>query len=293
MARMDGKVALVTGATNGIGKVTALELAKLGAAVVLAGRNRDKSQATVDEIKERSGNPNVEALVADLSVMSEVRRLADEFKAKHDRLHVLVNNAGGVFPQRRMTDDGYEMTFALNHLNYFLLTNLLLDVLKASAPARIVNVSSDAHRAGRMRFDDLNAEKKYGIGGWTAYSQSKLANVLFTYELARRLDGSGVTANVLHPGFVATGFGRSSAGLMNRVMGLLHRFALTPEEGARTTVYLASSPEVEGISGKYFEKSKAVPSSRASYDEESQRRLWAISEQMTGLADTTPAAVGA
>ncbi|MBI5668794.1 MAG: SDR family oxidoreductase [Chloroflexi bacterium] len=287
---MDGKVALVTGATNGIGKVTALELAKLGATVVLSGRSGDRAQATVAEIQQRSGNPNVAALVADLSVMSEVRRLADEFKAKHDRLHVLVNNAGGVFPQRRETDDGYEMTFALNHLSYFLLTNLLLDVLTASAPARIVNVSSDAHRGGRMQFDDLNFKQTpYGIGGWKAYSQSKLANVLFTYELARRLAGSGVTANVLHPGFVATGFGRTGPGLMSRVMGLLHRFALTPEEGARTTVYLASSAEVEGVTGQYFDKSKAVPSSKTSYDEEAQRRLWAISEQMTGLAQSTTA----
>lgn len=287
---MDGKVALVTGATNGIGKVTALELAKTGATVVLTGRSREKTQATVDEIKTRSGSARVEALVADLSIMSEVRRLADLFKAGHDRLHILVNNAGAVFPQRRETDDGYEMTFALNHLSYFLLTNLLLDLLTASAPARIINVSSDAHRGGKMQFDDLHFKtNRYGISGMAAYSQSKLANVLFTYELARRLEGTGVTANAVHPGFVATGFGRSSSGLMNRMMGLLHRFALTPEEGARGSVYLASSAEVEGVSGKYYDKGKMVRSSKASYDEETQRRLWAVSEQMTGRADTTAA----
>lgn len=286
MAQMDGKVVLVTGATNGIGKVTALELAKMGAAVVVAGRNSARTQAVVGEIRAASGNPNVEGLVADLSVMAQVRQLADEFKAQHDRLDVLVNNAGAVFSQRGETDDGYEMTFALNHLNYFLLTNLLLDVLKASAPARIINVSSDAHRMTRgLNFDDLNRKKKYPMMGMAAYGDSKLANVLFTYELARRLQGTGVTANAVHPGAVATGFAHNTPGLLDRVMRVMHRFSLTPEEGARTMIYLASSPEVEGINGKYFEKMKAVQSSKASHDEEAARRLWEISEQMTGLTE--------
>ncbi len=288
MTRLDGRVVLVTGATNGIGKVTALELAKLGARVVIVGRDSARTQATANDIRDRSGQAAVDTLVADLSVMNEVRRLADTFKARYDRLDVLVNNAGAVFAQRRETDDGYEMTFALNHLSYFLLTNLLLDVLKASAPARIVNVSSGAHTSAKgINFDDIHSTKAYGMGGFAAYSQSKLANILFTYELARRLAGTGVTANVLHPGFVATGFGRNSAGLMNRIMGVLHRFALTPEEGARTTIYLASSPEVEGVTGQYFDKCRAVRSSRASYDEDAQRRLWALSEQMAGLPAAT------
>lgn len=285
MAQMDGKVVLVTGATNGIGRVTALELAKMGATVALAGRNSARTQATVDEIKTRSGNPNVEGLVADLSVMAQVRQLADEFKAKYNRLDVLVNNVGAVFSQRRETDDGYEMTFALNHLSYFLLTNLLLDLLKASAPSRIVNVSSDAHRMSRgLNFGDLQRKHHYNLMGFGAYSDSKLANVLFTYELARRLHGTGVTANAVHPGSVATGFAHNTPGLLHQVMNIMHRFSLTPEEGARTTIYLASSPEVEGIGGKYFDKSKAVQSSKVSYDEEAARRLWEISERMTGLA---------
>jgi NAD(P)-dependent dehydrogenase (short-subunit alcohol dehydrogenase family) len=225
----------------------------------------------------------VDGLVADLSVMAEVRKLAESFKTKYDRLDVLINNAGAVFARRRTTEDGYEMTFALNHLSYFLLTNLLLDLLKASAPSRIINVSSDAHRAPRtFDFDNLNG-RKYGAGGYMAYGQSKLANILFTYELARRLEGTGVTANVLHPGFVATGFGRNVPGMMSRIMGLLHRFALSPEAGARTTIYLASSPEVEGVSGKYFDKSKAASSSKGSHDREAQRRLWEISEEMTRI----------
>jgi NAD(P)-dependent dehydrogenase (short-subunit alcohol dehydrogenase family) len=292
MAQMDGKVVLVTGATNGIGKVTALELATMGAAVVVVGRNAAKTQAVVEEIKTLSGIPQVEGLVADLSVMNQVRRLADEFKARYNRLDVLVNNAGAVFSQRRETEDGYEMTFALNHLNYFLLTNLLLDLLKASAPSRIINVSSDAHRMPRgLNFDDLQRKNRYSLMGFAAYGDSKLANVLFTYELARRLQGTGVTANAVHPGSVATGFAHNTPGFLNRVMGLVDRFSLTPEQGARTMIYLASSPEVEGVSGKYFDKSKAVPSSKASYDEEAARRLWEISEQITGLANNKAEAV--
>ncbi|HEX2908828.1 MAG TPA: SDR family oxidoreductase [Phototrophicaceae bacterium] len=288
MTRMDGKVVLITGATNGIGKVAALELAKMGATVVLVGRNQAKTQATVDEIKNGSGSSQIESLIADLSVMSEVRRLAEEFKAKYTRLDVLLNNAGAVFADRQETDDGYEMTFALNHLSYFLLTNLLLDLLKASAPARIVNVSSGAHMGGRLNFEDLNRQKGYGLGGYGAYGQSKLANVMFTYELARRLAGTGVTATVLHPGFVATGFGRNVPGLMARLMPLMHRLALTPEEGAQTMIFLASSPNVEGVTGKYFDKCKVVSSSKASYNEADQRQLWAVSEEMTGLKTAAP-----
>jgi len=209
MNELTNKTILITGATNGIGKVAALELAKMGPTVVLVGRSPAKVAETVGEIKEKSRNPLVDGLVADLSSLSEVRRLAAEFRQKYPVLHVLVNNAGGVFASRQVTVDGYELTFALNHLAYFLLTNLLLDRLKSNAPARIVNVSSDLHARGQIDFDDLQNQQHYGPGGLRAYSQSKLANILFTYELARRLAGTGVTANVLHPGVVATGFGEN------------------------------------------------------------------------------------
>jgi NAD(P)-dependent dehydrogenase (short-subunit alcohol dehydrogenase family) len=247
------------------------------------GRNPSKTEATLHEIKLQSGNASVDMLLGDLSSMADVRRIAADFKRKHQRLDVLVNNAGAWFAARQETVDGYEMTFALNHLSYFLLTNLLLDVLKASAPARIVNVSSDAHTTAPLNFDDLQHKKSYEGRGFIAYGQSKLANVLFTYELARRLQGTGVTANVLHPGFVATGFGINNGGLMRLGMKIAHLFAIDEEKGAQTMFHLATSPEVEGISGKYWDKSKAVSSSRASYDETAQRRLWEISEQMTGL----------
>lgn len=286
MGEMDGKVVLITGATNGIGKVAALELAKKGANVVIVGRNPAKTTETAAEIKAGSGNPNVEMIVADLSSMAEVRKVAETFKASHSKLDVLINNAGAVFSSRQETVDGYEMTFAFNHLAYFLLTNLLLDTLKASAPARIVNVSSAAHTNGQLNFDDLQSKNNYGLGGFRAYGLSKLANILFTYELARRIEGSGVTANVLHPGLVGTGFGKNNNRLMTFAMRLIAPFSLTPEQGADTIIYLASSPQVIGVSGKYWEKRKAIASSPASYDQAAQKQLWAASEQMTGLAET-------
>ncbi len=284
MAEMDGKVVLITGATNGIGKVTALELAKKGATVVIVGRSPAKTQATVDEIKQASGNPSVSSLVADLSSMVEVRKLADEFLQQNSRLDVLINNAGAYFSTRQVSVDGYEMTFALNHLSYFLLTNLLLDLLKASAPSRIVNVASDAHNGAKLNFDDLQNTKSYGGMGFSVYGQSKLENILFTYELARRLVGANVTVNAVHPGGVATGFGMNNGGVMKLAMKVFHRFALTPEQGADTIIYLASSPDVVGITGKYWEKRKAINSSAVSYDEADQKRLWEISAQMVGLA---------
>jgi NAD(P)-dependent dehydrogenase (short-subunit alcohol dehydrogenase family) len=282
---MQGKIVLVTGATNGIGKVTALELAKQGARTVIVGRNRTKTEATVKEIQAHSGNPKVEMLLGDLALMADVRRIAAEFKSKYDRLDVLVNNAGAWFTEREETAEGIEMTFALNHLSYFLLTNLLLDVLKANAPARIVNVSSRVHADEPLDFDDLQNTKNYGRNnGLRVYGQSKLANVLFTYELARRLEGTGVTANVLHPGIIGSGFGLNNKGLFTKVAMMLYsRLALSPEEGAKTIIHLAASPEVEGVSGQYWVKCKAVPSSKDSHDVEAQRRLWEVSEQMTGL----------
>jgi len=284
MNEVDGKVVLVTGATSGLGKVVAVELAKKGAAIVIAGRNPAKTRATVKEIDEQSGHAAADGLVADLSSMGEVRRLGNEFETRYSRLDVLINNVGAIFAQRRSTVDGYERTFALNHLSQFLLTNLLLDTLKASAPSRIVNVSSQAHQGGMINFGDLHGERRYGIGGGRAYSQSKLANIMFTYELARRLAGTGVTANAVHPGTVATSFGENNGGLMGFGMKVFHRFALTPEEGADTIMYLASSPEVEGITGRYWTKRRAVQSSPASYDESAQKHLWDVSVRMTGVA---------
>ncbi len=286
---MQGKTVLISGATNGIGKQSALELAKMGAQVVIIGRNKAKTEETLREIQTASGNQDVHMLLADLSSMADVRRVAGDFRKQFKRLDVLLNNAGGVFNTRQETVDGYEMTFALNHLSYFLLTNLLLDMLKANAPSRIVNVSSEAQSGGALDFDDLQLKTSYGMGGFKAYAQSKLMNVMFTYELARRLAGTNVTANVLHPGFVNSGFGKNNQGLMQIVMSIATLFAINVENGAKTSVYLASSPEVAGVTGKYFDKSKAKKSSCSSYDEAAQKRLWEISEQLTGI--TTPAAV--
>src|SRR5687768_6952035 len=204
---MNGKICLVTGGTNGIGKSTALELARMGATVVIVGRDAQKTSQVVEEIRAASGNKNVDSLLADLSSQQEVRRLANEFKSKYSHLHVLLNNAGGFFMRRQLSVDGIEMTFALNHLAYFLLTNLLLDTMKASSPARIINVSSDAHAGGKIAFDNLEGEREYSA---STYGNSKLANILFTVELSRRLEGTGVTVNALHPGFVSTGFGKNN-----------------------------------------------------------------------------------
>lgn len=279
---MKDKVCLVTGATAGLGRATARQLARQGATVIVVGRDREKSRATVSDIKQQTGNPNVESMLADLSVQEEVRALAGQFKSKYQSLNVLVNNAGAIFLRRQESADGIEMTFALNHLSYFLLTNLLLDTLKASAPARIINVSSRAHvRVSGLNFDDLQNRK--GYAGQQVYGQSKLANVLFTYELARRLEGSRITVNALHPGFVATRFATNNGVLARLARPLLDLFAINVEEGAQTMVYLATSPEVEGMTGKYFYRQQAISSSPASYDEEAARRLWEVTATMTGL----------
>lgn len=279
---LQDKTVLITGATNGIGKVTAQRLAANGAHVVIVSRSAQKCAAVADEIRAQSGNPAVTWIAADLSTLAGIEEAATEFRARHAHLHVLLNNAGGVFTDRIPTADGYEMTFALNHLSYFYLTQLLRDMLIASAPARIINVSSDAHYGGAMNFDDLMGERKYS--SWGAYSQSKLANVLFTYALARQLEGSGVMANTLHPGFVATGFGRNNGGIMGALMPLAQWFAIKPDKGAETSVFLATSPEVVNISGKYFASSKEKQSSQASYDVTAQERLWALSEQLVQRA---------
>jgi len=280
---MNGKVCLITGGTGGIGKVAAESLARMGADVVLIGRSPEKTRGVVQEIREKTGSQSVKSLIGDLSAQSEVRRVADEFRAQYGRLDVLLNNAGAFFWSRKLSQDGCEMTFALNHLAYFLLTNLLVDMLVSSAPARVINVSSAAHIAARLDFNDLQNER--GYSGWKAYGQSKLANIYFTYELARRLKGTGVTANVLHPGFVATNFGRSNGGVFDVLFRLVQIGAITPEQGAETSIYLASSPEVQEVTGKYFVRSKEARSSGVSYDEEAARKLWKASLDMTGLQE--------
>ena len=280
---MKGQTCLVTGATDGIGKVTARVLAKKGARVIVAGRNRGKAERVVEEIRGQSRNPAVEYLLADFASQAEVRRMAAQFLEGHDRLDVLVNNAGAYFLSRQESEDGVEMTFAVNHLAPFLLTHLLLDTILSSAPARIINVSSDAHEGKGLDFDDLQNES--GYSGFEAYGQSKLANLYFTYELARRLQGSDVTVNALHPGFVATNLGANNLPLFgSAVKKFVNLFAgKGVEEGAETTIYLASSPEVAGVSGKYFVDCQPVPSSEASYDEVAARQLWEVSADLLGL----------
>ena len=277
---LQGRVCLITGATSGIGEVTAHALARQGATVVVLGRNPQKGAATLASIREVGGNPSVDFLLADLTVQDQVRRAAGEFRERHARLDILINNAGGFFWRRQESVDGIEMTLALNHLAPFLLTNLLLDMLKASAPARVINVSSDVHRSAEMDFDDLQMERSYSA--WKAYGCSKLALTLFTYELARRLGGSHVTANAVHPGFVATGIGLTNA-FLRLFQPVMRLFARSPEEGAETSIYLASAPEVESMTGAYFVDKQAVSSSPASYDEAAAERLWEISAELTGL----------
>ena len=279
---MGEKICLITGATSGIGKATAMGLANMGASVVMVGRDQGKGEAVMAEIKQKSNNASVDLMLADLSSQEEIRRLADEFKEAYPRLDVLINNAGLFRSTRITTADGLEMTFAVNHLACFLLTKLLLDVLKASSPSRIVNVSSGDHSNGTIDFDDLQGEK--GYKGTKAYSQSKLANVLFTYELARRLEGTGVTANCLHPGAgVRTDLGSGVSGVFGFMVRALRPLMISPEKGAETSIYLASSPEVEGLSGRYFVKKAEARSSDVSYDERLARRLWEVSADLTNL----------
>lgn len=282
---LQGKTCMVTGASSGIGRVTAVELARLGARTVLVCRDRGRGEATLAQIAKETGSRDVELKLADLSSQSAIRNLAREFLAKDQPLHVLVNNAGVVNLRRSLTRDGIETVFAVNHIAYFLLTNLLLERLEISAPARIINVASDAHRMARIGFDDLGGSRRYAA--MRNYAQSKLANILFTYELARRLEGSGVTANCAHPGAVATGLAQNNGAWVRALTKLLGLFFRTPEQGAATSIYLASSPEVEGVSGKYFIDCKETRSSADSYSKADAQRLWEISTRMTGLADQT------
>jgi NAD(P)-dependent dehydrogenase (short-subunit alcohol dehydrogenase family) len=280
---MQGKICMVTGANSGIGKATALALAQMGATVVLVCRDRARGEKARSEITTNSRNTAVDLLQADLSSQQSIRQLVEHFQHHYPHLHVLINNAGAAFTgRRRETVDGVEMTFAVNYLAPFLLTNVLLDMLKASVPARIVNVSSAAHKSGSIQLDDLQAEKRYLP--MRTYPQAKLAVVLFTYELARRLQGTGVTVNCLHPGFVATNFAQSDGGPAVRLLvKVLGSFGASPQEGAKTSIYLASSPEVEGVTGQYFVKSIPRRSAAISYDESLQRHLWEQSAKLVNV----------
>jgi retinol dehydrogenase-14 len=278
---MTGRTVLITGGTGGIGKATAIGLAAKGARVAITGRDHGRAAAAAAEIRA-DGSPPVDVFVADMSAQAEVRRLASEVLRTLPRLDVLVNNVGGFWNTRHVTVDGLERTFALNHLAPFLLTHLLVDRLVQSAPARVVTVSSDAQRLGRIDFADLQGERSWS--GQRAYNQSKLANVLFTYELARRLRGTGVTATVLHPGVVRSGFGAEDPGRIQRVITPFMGLLKSPEQGAQTSIHLASAPEVEGVTGQFFAKSKPRRSSKRSYDEADARRLWEVSAALVGLS---------
>jgi len=281
---MGGKTVLITGGTSGIGKATAVALAAMGADVVVTGRDPERGERAVEEIRGESTGGSVELILADLAVQAEVRRLAEEFGECHDSLDVLINNAGLVQSTRTETPDGIETTLAVNHLAPFLLTNLLLGVLKKSAPSRVVTVSSEAQWWGSMDFDDLQSRRKYK--GMPVYGMTKLANIMFTYELAERLEGTGVTATCVHPGAVNTRFGTNNGGPMTLLFRLSKPFMRSPEQGADTLIYLASSREVEGVSGKYYSDRKWIEPQEIALDPQARRTLWEASEDLTGLKVT-------
>jgi NAD(P)-dependent dehydrogenase (short-subunit alcohol dehydrogenase family) len=279
---MRGKTCVITGATGGIGLETAKRLGALGARLVLVGRNRDKGKAAIARLRADVPDVAVEMHYADLSRSDEIRRLADALLHSAARIDVLVNNAGAIFAKREIAPDGLELTFALNHMGYFRLTAFLRERLMASAPARVVNVASDAHRGSRLDFEDLQCSRHYS--GWRAYRQSKLANILFTRELARRLEGTGVTANCLHPGFVATGFGDNNRGPWRLGIAIAKLLgAISVQRGAETSVYLASSPDLDGVSGKYFSQCREQQPDAPAQDDRTAARLWSESERLTGL----------
>jgi len=273
------QVMVVTGATNGIGLITAQALAATGARVVIVGRSEQRLAQSVAQIQAHNPDAQLDAVCADLSVQHDVHLVANHIKATYERIDVLINNAGAYYATRQLSADGIELTWALNHMAPFILTNALLDMFRQSAPARIITVSSMAHQSARMNFDDIQGERRYS--GWNAYAQSKLANILFTYELADRLQQTDITVNCVHPGFVATGFAHNNQGFMANAMAFLQRyFAISPEKGAETSIFLATSPTVNAVTGRYFVDSKAVPSSPVSYDVTSRRRLWELSQKL-------------
>jgi NAD(P)-dependent dehydrogenase (short-subunit alcohol dehydrogenase family) len=280
---MQGKVAVVTGGTSGIGEVAAIELARKGARIVLIARDRDRAAETITKLKAANPTVSPTAYFADLSSIADMKRVAGEVAAAEPKIDVLVNNAGAVFLARHESIDGLEMTFATNHMAYYVITNILLPNLKAARSARIVSTASDAHRAGRLDFDDLQLKQRYGTA--RAYGNSKLANILFTRELAKKLEGTGLTANCLHPGFVGTRFGQNNAksALMKGVARFLMSFGLKPEEGAKTIIYLASSPEVEGKSGGYYIKNTLRTPTAAAQNDDTAKRLWDVSRDLSGV----------
>ncbi len=278
---MKNKIVIITGANSGIGYVTALEIAKLGAKVIMVCRNKDKGEVARQEIIKKSNNTAVFLKIADLSSQKQIRLLAEDLKKECPVIDVLVNNAGVLVPERRESEDGIELTWATNHLAYFLLTNLLLDNLKAAASARIVNVASEVQQIGNIYWDDIQLTKNYT--SFKAYSQSKLANIMFSNELAKRLEGTKVTTNALHPGAVATNFGSDGKGLVAWLFKTFRWSLLSAEKGAETSIWLATSPQVEGVTGQYFSKKKAIRAKTLAYSKEALKRLWEISEQMTGL----------
>jgi len=279
---MKGKTVLITGASAGIGLQTALELAKQGAEVVIVGRDEGRTAQAVELIKSQTGNQAISYLLADLSSQKDVRKLTQDFKNKYNKLDVLLNNAGAIFLSRKVSVDGYEMSLALNHLNYFLLTDLLLDMVKAGPSGRIINVASRAHYGGHVNFDDLQSQ--HGYNGMKVYGTSKLMNVLFTYELARRLQSTNVTANCLHPGFVASNFAGNNGWFVRMGMKFMSG-RISVEDGAKCSIYLASSPDVQGVSGKYFNYDlKETRSSDESYDEAEAKRLWDVSEKLVSVS---------
>jgi NAD(P)-dependent dehydrogenase (short-subunit alcohol dehydrogenase family) len=278
---MKGKTVVITGGTSGIGEVAALELAQMGARIVLVGRDKPRAQTTLARLRERGPGLAHTVHYADLTRLAEMKRVAAQIAGAEPRIDVLINNAGAMFAARRVTEDGLERTFALNHMAYFVVTAGLRERLTASAGARIVNTASDAHRGAMLDFDNLQSEK--GFGAMQAYGRSKLCNILFTRELARRLHGTGVTANCLHPGFVATRFGDQSGGLISHMVWLAKYFAIPPTEGAKTVVYLAASPEADGVSGKYFYKCRATTPSPAAEDDQTASALWERSVELAGV----------
>lgn len=282
--QMTGKICLITGANTGIGKATAIGLAKMAANVVMVCRNRERGQKALAEIKRESGNDSVRLFFADLSSQAQIHQLVKDFKAKFSNLHVLINNAATVPKHRQTTEDGMEMQLAVNHLAPFLLTNLLIDTLKDSAPSRIITVASKVHRGAAIDFGDLQSEKSYRRR--QAYAMTKLANILFTYELARRLEGAKITANCLHPGVIATNLVTDYIGLPRSLHNISSIIGASPERGAQTSIYLASSPQIENVNGAYFIKKQRANSSPESYDKQMAKRLWQDSMQLTGLDET-------
>ena len=278
---MRGRTVVITGATSGIGRAAAAALAERGAVLGLVARDPKRGERTVRELRERSGNDAIRLFLADLSSQREIRRLADELLGAFPEIHVLLNNAGVVNLRRETTVDGHETTFAVNHLAYYLLTRLLLDRLRASRPSRIVCVASDAHQGAQLDWDDLQNER--GYRAMNVYGRSKLANLLFTYDLGRRLEGSGVTVSAVHPGWVGTRFGANNGILGGAITGLARLFARTPEKGAETPIWLATALELEAVSGRYYCDCREHRSSKVSYDEAAQARLWKVSAELVGL----------